>query len=91
MWLNPRRLSTKVPEITRSFIVFNNLKILVGVFRFQQLFICVVTALQTLVEKRITGFPVIDDDWKLVSVFFFPLNERKSNQILCLELLGYQL
>uniref|UniRef100_A0A1D1XWL9 CBS domain-containing protein CBSX1, chloroplastic n=1 Tax=Anthurium amnicola TaxID=1678845 RepID=A0A1D1XWL9_9ARAE len=29
-------------------------------------------ALQMLVEKRITGFPVIDDDWKLVrtSVYF---------------------
>lgn len=26
-----------------------------------------VTALETLVEKRITGFPVIDDDWKLVN------------------------
>lgn len=25
------------------------------------------TALETLVEYRITGFPVIDDDWKLVS------------------------
>ncbi|XP_048336898.2 CBS domain-containing protein CBSX1, chloroplastic [Ziziphus jujuba] len=25
-------------------------------------------ALQALVEKRITGFPVIDDDWKLVGV-----------------------
>ncbi|KAA8536215.1 hypothetical protein F0562_028693 [Nyssa sinensis] len=25
-------------------------------------------ALETLVEKRITGFPVIDDDWKLVGV-----------------------
>lgn len=25
-----------------------------------------VTALETLVEKRITGFPVVDDDWKLV-------------------------
>lgn len=26
----------------------------------------VFTALEALVEKRITGFPVIDDDWKLV-------------------------
>ncbi|OAY35494.1 CBS domain-containing protein CBSX1, chloroplastic [Manihot esculenta] len=25
-------------------------------------------ALQTLVERRITGFPVIDDDWKLVGL-----------------------
>uniref|UniRef100_A0A5B7A5V5 CBS domain-containing protein n=1 Tax=Davidia involucrata TaxID=16924 RepID=A0A5B7A5V5_DAVIN len=25
-------------------------------------------ALETLVEKRITGFPVIDDDWKLVGI-----------------------
>ncbi|KAK9163876.1 hypothetical protein Syun_004778 [Stephania yunnanensis] len=25
-------------------------------------------ALETLVEKRITGFPVIDDDWKLVGL-----------------------
>ncbi|GMP48465.1 hypothetical protein CsSME_00015803 [Camellia sinensis var. sinensis] len=25
-------------------------------------------ALETLVDKRITGFPVIDDDWKLVGV-----------------------
>lgn len=24
------------------------------------------TALEALVENRITGFPVIDDDWKLV-------------------------
>lgn len=24
------------------------------------------TALEILVEKRITGFPVVDDDWKLV-------------------------
>lgn len=24
------------------------------------------TALNALVENRITGFPVIDDDWKLV-------------------------
>lgn len=24
-------------------------------------------ALETLVERRITGFPVIDDDWKLVT------------------------
>lgn len=29
------------------------------------------TALEILVEKRITGFPVIDDNWKLVS-FHFP-------------------
>ncbi|KZV37231.1 hypothetical protein F511_25029 [Dorcoceras hygrometricum] len=28
----------------------------------------VTEALETLVEKRITGFPVIDDDWKLVGV-----------------------
>lgn len=27
-----------------------------------------VTALETLVEKRITGFPVVDDDWKLASL-----------------------
>ncbi|KAL6551739.1 CBS domain-containing protein cbsx1, chloroplastic [Orobanche gracilis] len=25
-------------------------------------------ALEMLVENRITGFPVIDDDWKLVSL-----------------------
>lgn len=25
------------------------------------------TALEALVENRITGFPVIDDNWKLVS------------------------
>ena len=25
------------------------------------------TALEALVENRITGFPVIDDDWKLVT------------------------
>ncbi|CAA2960150.1 CBS domain-containing CBSX1, chloroplastic-like [Olea europaea subsp. europaea] len=25
-------------------------------------------ALETLVEKRVTGFPVIDDDWKLIGV-----------------------
>ncbi|KAI3448123.1 hypothetical protein Pfo_004788 [Paulownia fortunei] len=25
-------------------------------------------ALETLVEKRVTGFPVVDDDWKLVGV-----------------------
>lgn len=43
--------------------------------------ICVVllpTALEALVEHRITGFPVIDDDWKLVTppclfVWFFSL------------------
>ncbi|KAI3451408.1 hypothetical protein Pfo_008073 [Paulownia fortunei] len=30
-------------------------------------------ALEMLVENRITGFPVIDDDWKLVSfAFSFP-------------------
>lgn len=35
------------------------------------------TAIRTLVEKRITGFPVIDDDWTLVCIpslvacFFF--------------------
>lgn len=28
----------------------------------------VTTALEALVEKRVTGFPVIDDDWKLVKV-----------------------
>lgn len=27
------------------------------------------TALEILVEKRITGFPVIDDEWKLVRKF----------------------
>jgi len=36
------------------------------------------TALEALVEHRITGFPVIDDDWKLVTppclfVWFFSL------------------
>lgn len=31
----------------------------------------VVTALDALVEKRITGFPVIDDQWKLVNLFLF--------------------
>ena len=29
------------------------------------------TALETFVEKRITGFPVIDDDWRLVSLMQF--------------------
>lgn len=29
------------------------------------------TALKTLVEYRITGFPVIDDDWKLVRILTF--------------------
>lgn len=29
------------------------------------------TALETLVEYRITGFPVIDDDWKLVRILTF--------------------
>jgi hypothetical protein len=28
-------------------------------------------ALEALVEKRITGFPVIDDDWRLVSFSFY--------------------
>lgn len=27
------------------------------------------TALEALVEKKITGFPVIDEDWKLVILF----------------------
>lgn len=27
-------------------------------------------ALETLVEKRITGFPVVDDDWHLVIPIF---------------------
>jgi CBS domain-containing protein len=27
-------------------------------------------ALELLVENRITGFPVIDEDWKLVSINF---------------------
>ena len=31
------------------------------------------TALEILVENRITGFPVVDDDWTLVRVFFFRL------------------
>lgn len=31
------------------------------------------TALETLVDNRITGFPVIDNDWKLVSLFFYVL------------------
>ncbi len=31
----------------------------------------VVTALEALVEKRITGFPVVDDHWKLVILFMF--------------------
>lgn len=31
------------------------------------------TALDTLVEKRITGFPVVDDDWKLVMFYIFCL------------------
>jgi hypothetical protein len=30
--------------------------------------LCQLTALETLVERRITGFPVIDDDWKLVTL-----------------------
>lgn len=30
------------------------------------------TALEVLVEKRITGFPVVDDDWNLVESFFSP-------------------
>lgn len=28
------------------------------------------TAIELLVENRITGFPVIDDDWKLVGLHF---------------------
>ncbi|KAK3416255.1 hypothetical protein EUGRSUZ_H01700 [Eucalyptus grandis] len=32
----------------------------------------VLSALEMLVENRITGFPVIDDDWKLVCFLFYP-------------------
>lgn len=38
---------------------------------FSLCFVC--TALETLVEKRVTGFPVIDDDWKLVIPYFLPV------------------
>lgn len=37
------------------------------VFSFSNASAFVPTALEILVEKRITGFPVIDDDWKLAS------------------------
>lgn len=32
----------------------------------------VLSALEMLVENRITGFPVVDDDWKLVCFLFSP-------------------
>ena len=31
-----------------------------------------ITALEALVEKRITGFPVVDEDWNLVEFFLSP-------------------
>lgn len=37
-----------------------------------------VTALEALVEKRITGFPVIDDDWILVILFTILTMARKK-------------
>ncbi|GMP31444.1 hypothetical protein CsSME_00005650 [Camellia sinensis var. sinensis] len=43
-------------------------------------------ALDILVEKRITGFPVIDDNWKLVSVFS-PPHLNAANPILDIVLL----
>lgn len=32
-----------------------------------------IAALEALVEKRVTGFPVIDDDWNLVVLLFLHL------------------
>lgn len=43
--------------------------LLVSCISYQFMFyslVFVVSALEALVEKRITGFPVIDDNWKLV-------------------------
>lgn len=43
------------------------------------------TALDFLVEKRITGFPVIDDDWKLVSPVWFLWLCMKLKSLLGME------
>lgn len=49
------------PSCILRFYVF------VSFFLFQLICVLLATALETLVENRITGFPVIDDDWKLVT------------------------
>lgn len=49
------------------------------------------TALDLLVENRITGFPVIDDDWKLVSRYcaipdtFFEMEKSFDCRIISTE------
>lgn len=63
MQLNPQQLLRKV-YVVYSFDIF-----LLYFSSFVSYFTChCLTALETLVEKRITGFPVIDDDWKLVTL-----------------------
>lgn len=43
-------------------------------------FVPFLTALEILVENRITGFPVIDQDWKLVSIHFCMPTHRGSHE-----------
>ena len=54
---------------------FQNLRIVLCLFSFSHLGLLiwgfVEIALETLVENRITGFPVIDDNWKLVKQLLF--------------------
>jgi hypothetical protein len=43
--------------------------------KFAYLF-CVCSALELLVQHRISGFPVIDGNWKLVSQFAFLFSQK---------------
>ena len=54
------KVDTDVQESCSTFISYESL---IPFF----LFVFRTTALETLVESRISGFPVVDDDGKLVS------------------------
>ncbi|XP_050206344.1 CBS domain-containing protein CBSX1, chloroplastic [Mercurialis annua] len=76
----PRRSSSAVSAATGSTLMANSVPPVSGVYtvgdfmtrkddlRVVKPYTTVNEALETLVEHRITGFPVVDDDWKLVGL-----------------------
>lgn len=61
--------TTTLKKIFHTLLVV--LTIIFTLLFFNLCFVCI--ALETLVEKRIMGFPVINDNWKLVIPYFFPV------------------
>lgn len=48
-------------------LIIHHIHFFLFVYLFNFALCSLIAALEALVEKRVTGFPVIDDDWKLVT------------------------